>query len=98
MFRQPLTVRQLRVLRFIVAHRTARGVAPTSREIAREIGISHQAADVHVRKIIGKGQLSPRCGRHRSIVLTTAGQDTLRCSSVGMVCGGGSGRTSGGVS
>ena len=75
---EALTTQQERVLRFIGAYNAVHDKAPVSREIAVELGVSSQAVDGHINELAGKGQLSPRCGRHGHIVLTAAGRETVK--------------------
>lgn len=73
-----LTVQQERVLEFIAAYYAVHDQAPTSREIAEELGVSPQAADGHISELVLKGHLSPRLARHRHIVLTAVGREAAK--------------------
>ncbi len=65
----PLTVKQQRLLEFLRAHIEKSGAAPSLREAAREMGISHTAV-AQTLKILEKKGLVRREGRYgRSIYL-----------------------------
>jgi len=66
--RQPLTDREMTVLRFILTFRCANGFSPTYGEIARGVGhTSQSAAFHHVYRLKAKGYVTIRPRAKRSI-------------------------------
>ena len=75
----PLTERQLQVLRYIGWRLLRTGMAPTIREIGREIGVrSTNGVNDHLKALEKKGQLILKAeGRSRAIQITPEGWATL---------------------
>ncbi len=73
----PLTERQLDVLKAIVAYSATHDLAPKSREIADLLEVSRQTLDEHLGALMRKKYIEQRLSRHRSIVLTAAGRDAI---------------------
>ena len=75
----PLTKRQGEVLRCIGGHQLRTGMAPTLREIGREIRVrSTNGVNDHLKALEKKGQIILKAeGRSRAIQLTPEGWTTL---------------------
>lgn len=75
----PITERQLQVLRYLGGHQLRTGMIPTIREIGNEIGVrSTNGVMDHLRALERKGQLALQAGgRSRAIQITPEGWITL---------------------
>ncbi|NIM71179.1 MAG: transcriptional repressor LexA [Xanthomonadales bacterium] len=74
----PLTKRQMQILRFISEHIDHSRFPPTRTEIARRFGYrSPNAAESHLRALEKKGVLRIERGRSRGITLTPLSADSL---------------------
>ena len=69
-----LTPRQVEILTMIRDARRSLGYSPTLQEIADELGISKITVFEHVEGLIGKGMLTRRSNRARSLELTSSVQ------------------------
>ncbi len=67
-----LTPRQLEILTLIRDGRRSDGYSPTLQEIADELGISKITVFEHVEALLGKGLLSRRSNKARSLELTAS--------------------------
>ncbi|MFC1707236.1 transcriptional repressor LexA [Planctomycetota bacterium] len=64
-----LTPKQLEIVRFIVAYRERKGLAPTLEEIARELGVSKITVYEHVAQLERKGAVTKQKYQSRSLVV-----------------------------
>ena len=69
--RRCLTPRQLEILTMIRNVRRSQGYSPTLQEIADELGISKITVFEHVEALLGKGLLTRRANKARSLELTS---------------------------
>lgn len=70
--RRCLTPRQLEILTMIRDVRRSQGYSPTLQEIADELGISKITVFEHVEALLGKGLLTKRSNKARSLELTSS--------------------------
>lgn len=55
-----------------------KGLRPTIREVAREVGVTHSVAYHHIKKLHEMGEIARQKGTARSLRLTPAGEERLR--------------------
>jgi repressor LexA len=69
--KEHLTPRQVELLRSIAAFQQSRCCSPTIGELADQIGVSRSTTFEHIEGLRGKGLLSGRSSKARSLVLTS---------------------------
>jgi repressor LexA len=75
---EPLTKRQVEVLRLVRDSRARSGYSPTIREISDALGVSSVAtAAEHLDSLESKGLISRRRDRARSVTLTARGRNAI---------------------
>lgn len=76
---EPLTKRQVEVLKLVRETRAKSGYSPTIREISLALGVSSPATVAeHLDALEARGLISRRRGRSRSVTLTARGRGVLR--------------------
>ena len=79
--KEHLTPRQVELLRSIAAFQQSRCCSPTIGELADQIGVSRSTTFEHIEGLRGKGLLSGRSSKARSLVLTSKAHRLLECAN-----------------
>ncbi len=75
--KEPLTPRQVQLLRAIAEQQGRDGYSPTIGELGEQLNISRTTAFEHIERLRGKGFVSGRPGRARSLTLTSRARRLL---------------------
>ena len=74
---EPLTPRQLQLLKAIADFKASQCYSPTIGELASELGVSRSTTFEHIAELRRKGQLRACPGKARSLKLTSKAQELL---------------------
>jgi repressor LexA len=78
MTQEPLTPRQVQLLKVIAGQQSRDGYSPTIGELAQTLSISRTTVFEHIEQLRRKGLLSHLSGRTRSLTLTSKARKLLR--------------------
>lgn len=73
----PLTQNQARCLQYILDYFLENRYYPTHREVAREMGVRSNTAEMYLQPLVAKGYLVRERGRQRNIRLTQEALERL---------------------
>src|SRR5947209_7476795 len=78
----PVTQKQGRCLEFILNYFVENRYYPTQREVAREMGVRSNTAEMYLQPLEAKGYIVREPGRQRNIRLTTDALERLKLLGV----------------
>ena len=78
----PVTEKQAKCLEFVLDLFLANRFYPTQREVAQEMGVHSNTAEMYFQPLVEKGYLTREPGRQRNIRLTQDGLERLKLRGV----------------